>query len=152
MNGYRPPDHILDDFLGKHGVRNTLDEMRALLDALRSAFAAEAAGATMPATIEAALGGATASIEPEDSTAAILRRIAGGIERCGRPIAITFYGLGPSIALHTTDLESWAEWVGEMGGSVADGCWVEHSDASWSQEWQNDALKVFCLVAREVKS
>jgi hypothetical protein len=48
-----PSDYILDEFLGKHGVKVSIREFGALLTQLRAAFAAEAT-VDREAAIEAA--------------------------------------------------------------------------------------------------
>lgn len=41
MTDYKPADHILDEFLGKHGVRVTVGEFIEVLSELRAAHNAE---------------------------------------------------------------------------------------------------------------
>lgn len=84
------------------------------------------------------------------SKAAVLREIANGLERCGDPLGISFlYSTG--LQIHAHDLESWANWIGEFGGSAVDGQMMEHDANWWQHRWANDTVAVICLVSREAK-
>jgi hypothetical protein len=85
------------------------------------------------------------------SKAAILREIANGLERCGEPLSINFL-YNTRLQIHAHDLESWARWIGEFGGSAVDGQMIEHDENYWQHRWANDTVAVICLVSRKEES
>ena len=85
------------------------------------------------------------------STEAVLREIANGLERCGEPLGINFlYSSG--LQIHAKDLGSWANWIGEFGGSAVDGRMIEHDENYWQHHWANGTMSVICLVSRKEES